>query len=163
MWCPSHIGIKGNETVDHAAANPTLSLSPLKTCSAQDYNSFINKIIKTRWQNSWNDIPLSNKLKQLKPFVEPWDSSNRNSRIEEVIITRIRIGHTRLTHNHLFTRSPPPICTCGDTLTVKHLLSCPSHAQVRSTLPCSPSPIDNAQSCDSLLSYLKSIHVYNLI
>uniref|UniRef100_A0A8D8VSU1 RNase H type-1 domain-containing protein n=1 Tax=Cacopsylla melanoneura TaxID=428564 RepID=A0A8D8VSU1_9HEMI len=110
MWCPSHIGIKGNETVDHAAANPTLSLSPLKTSSAQDYNSFINKIIKTRWQNSWNDIPLSNKLKQLKPFVEPWDSSNRNSRIEEVIITRIRIGHTRLTHNHLFTRSPQPIC-----------------------------------------------------
>ncbi|KAL1448632.1 hypothetical protein WDU94_012221, partial [Cyamophila willieti] len=98
MWCPSHIGIKGNEAVDQAASNPSLTLNPIKACSDQDFKPLIAKIIKTRWQNSWNSIPSTNKLKQTKPLVDPWDSSNRNTRVEEVVLTRVRIGHTRLTH-----------------------------------------------------------------
>ena len=44
----------------------------------------------------------------------------------EVILTRLRIGHTKLTHGHLMT-SPndvPPVCTqCNTDLTIKHIFS----------------------------------------
>ncbi|KAL1446269.1 hypothetical protein WDU94_005607 [Cyamophila willieti] len=163
MWCPSHIGIKGNEAVDQAASNPSLTLNPIKACSDQDFKPLIAKIIKTRWQNSWNSIPSTNKLKQTKPLVDPWDSSNRNTRVEEVVLTRVRIGHTRLTHSYLFTRSPQPTCNCGESLTVKHILTCPTHAQLRTTLPCPPLPIDNTKSCDALIYYLKSINLFHRI
>ena len=37
-----------------------------------------------------------------------WESSSRRSRIEEVALTRLRIGHCHATHSHHFIRSEPP-------------------------------------------------------
>ena len=33
------------------------------------------------------------------------------SRLEEIKFTRLRLGHTRLTHSYLFTENQPPMCT----------------------------------------------------
>ncbi|KAI5714694.1 hypothetical protein M8J77_003910 [Diaphorina citri] len=132
MWCPSHCGISGNEAVDMAAKNPTTPIQRLKLCSASDFKPIVAKIIHNMLQTSWNNQINGNKLKRIKPVVENWASSNRDTRYEEVALARMRIGHTRLTHSHLFTRSPQPTCRCGEPLTVAHILICSLDTPTRS-------------------------------
>uniref|UniRef100_A0A8D8RZ79 Uncharacterized protein n=1 Tax=Cacopsylla melanoneura TaxID=428564 RepID=A0A8D8RZ79_9HEMI len=109
--------------------------------------------MKTEWQNSWNNI-ANNKLKSIKPRIEPWVTSNQDKRILEIVLTRMRIGHTRLTHSFLFTRSDPPSCACGAPLTVLHVLSCPRHDLIRSSLSSPPSLGDSAEGVKCLFQYL---------
>ena len=45
------------------------------------------------------------------------------SRREQVILDRLRIGHTRLTHSFLLKGEPAPECTmCECPLTIQHIL-----------------------------------------
>ena len=42
---------------------------------------------------------------------------------EEVVITRLWIGHTKATKSHILSRGPPTACHhCGQTLTIAHML-----------------------------------------
>jgi hypothetical protein len=52
---------------------------------------------------------------------------------DELIIHRLRIGHTHLTHSHLLKRENAPICiVCQSALTVEHLLIyCTTFAVIR--------------------------------
>ncbi|KAI5717147.1 hypothetical protein M8J77_000889 [Diaphorina citri] len=161
LWCPSHCGIKGNESVDNAARNPNYNIT-LRKCTSDDFRPIISTIIIKNWQTSWNNI-TNNKLKNIKPKIEEWVSSNRDSRYEEIVITRLRIGHTRLTHEFLFNKTPRPSCSCGEPLSVQHLFSCPSHDQARSSLPSVPALINDPINIDSTLSYLKAIGLFTKI
>ena len=64
-----------------------------------------------------------------------WDTSHQRNRSEEVLLTRLRIGHTNLTHKHLMCtpNASPPICdTCQTQMSVKHIfLECPKYDQFR--------------------------------
>ena len=87
-------------------------------------------MIAARWQLKWN--ATQGKLKQIRPGIEPWPLElNRRG---QVLITRLRIGHTRITHDYLMTRGRPPECPrCPTTiLTVKHILiECPHLRDIR--------------------------------
>ena len=50
---------------------------------------------------------------------------------EAVILRRLRIGHTRLTHSYLLNRQDEPECSHGDcALTVAHVLLEHNHCNV---------------------------------
>ncbi|KAI5708290.1 hypothetical protein M8J77_019886 [Diaphorina citri] len=117
----------------------------------------------TEWQNQWNHIPNTNKLKAIKPTIEYWATSNQNKRFQEVILTRMRIGHTRITHNHLFTKTDPPLCQCGAALSVRHILSCHHHDNIRNSLDTPPSLEDNAAGVESLFLYLQRLNLYHMV
>ena len=53
--------------------------------------------------------------------------------MSRVVLTRLRIGYSRMTHSYLLSRESQPICDhCKCVFTVKHmLLECPSTAVVR--------------------------------
>ena len=52
-----------------------------------------------------------------------WKPASRKSRREQVVISRLRIGHTRLTHTFILKQEPQLQClTCQTTCTVKHIL-----------------------------------------
>jgi len=55
------------------------------------------------------------------------------TRRHESVITRLRIGYSRMTHSYLLSRLSQPICDhCKCVFPVKHmLLECPSTAVVR--------------------------------
>jgi len=59
---------------------------------------------------------------------------NQFNRHDEVMISRVRIGHTRLTHSYLLNKDPAPSCdTCQCTLTINHIfLECPNFHSARS-------------------------------
>jgi len=59
-----------------------------------------------------NNLSLWRKfLKELKLSIDPWKTPSPSSRHEEVVITRSRIGHSRLIHLHLMTKDDRPMIT----------------------------------------------------
>ena len=60
---------------------------------------------------------------QVKTSVHVCSEYTYRSRKEQVILDRLRIGHTRLTHSFLLKGEPPPECTtCECQLTIQHIL-----------------------------------------
>ena len=120
-WLPSHVGIKGNEAADvKAKASLDLEISNFKL-PCTDFKPFINRYILSKWQLSW-DRATFNKLHEIKPVLGK-NTIYRSLRREEVVLTRLRIGHTRLTHSYLLKREYQPFCiSCNEPFTVKHFL-----------------------------------------
>jgi len=99
------------------------------------------------------------------------ETSRRTSRRQEIILTRLRIGHTRLTHKHLLLGEPPPLCEeCYVHTSVYHILvECPEYADQRLaafgadgiTSPVYLKDIlgNNESSIADLLSFLNLAHI----
>ena len=110
-WIPAHVGISGNEKADRAAKRAITSTIKESKIPIGDYINTLKPFIWERWQNMWDEQPVTNKLKEIKTTVKPWSSSIQVTRKHEVTLTRLRIGHTRLTHGHLMnTNDLPPKC-----------------------------------------------------
>lgn len=131
-WIPGHVGIPGNELADQAAKRAAqLECTRRLPLPAADFFPACSAYVKRKWQHVW-DVTDS-KLKQLKPRLTAWHSGSRKSRIEEVSLCRLRIGHTYATHRYLLCGEDRPHCPrCGAHLSVRHVLvSCPSLSNER--------------------------------
>ena len=121
-WLPSHIGIAGNEKADRAAKQALSELPTDFTLPYSDFKPCITKYLFNKWQTSWNDA-VQNKLHTLKPVLGEWKHSCRADRKEEVVLARLRIGHTHITHSFILKGEDPPECvSCNEPFTVKHVL-----------------------------------------
>ena len=164
-WLPSHVGIKGNEAADvKAKASLDLEISNFKL-PCTDFKSFINRYILSKWQLSW-DRATFNKLHEIKPVLGK-NNIYRSLRREEVVLTRQRIGHTRLTHSYLLKREDQPFCiSCNEPFTVKHfLIDCIEFSHVRSQFFQTNDLrylFENVPN-DSILMFLKHINLFNKV
>ncbi|KAL1447326.1 hypothetical protein WDU94_005622 [Cyamophila willieti] len=123
LWIPSHMGIQGNDLVDQAARN-TVEAQILELSVSDDYRAFFKSVQLAEWDKSWKDGAMGQKLRRIKPDVRKWETRVRETRAEEIVVCRLRIGHCLATHKHLLERRDPPSCEfCGETpLTVEHWL-----------------------------------------
>nr|XP_024219290.1 uncharacterized protein LOC112211564 [Halyomorpha halys] len=157
-WVPGHCGIAGNELADRAAKVAIAEGIPYREVPVNDFIALIKHKIKLKWRQMWENVP-NNKLREIR----------RDVRKEEVILTRLRIGHTRLTHGYLTARDPPPLCqTCGTELTVKHILTeCRAYNTLKSlyNIPDDLHSIlqDNKHTIDRLLKFLHHSKLYHKI
>ena len=121
-WLPSHTGIKGNEKAD-IAAKSALLLSPSNfKLPYTDFKPVINKYLFNKWQSVW-DTAIHNKLHSIKPILSEWRPAYRMDRKEEVVLTRLRIGHSYATHSYLLKGEEQPMCIpCDTPFTIKHVL-----------------------------------------
>ena len=163
---PSYIGIQGNETVDKQAKS-SLSLEPTSfKITFSNLKPSINKYILEEWQTSWNDS-IGNKLLDIKPTIGEHQSVVRNIREEEVVLARLRLGHTRVTHSYLLLGEEQPQCVgCDVPFTVRHfLLVCGDFAQVRNNC----FHVDNMKELfqdihiDSIMTFSRQINLFNKI
>jgi len=94
--------------------------------ASTDLYPSINELCKSEWQQSWDNCVL-NKLHTIVPFLGTNRSINGSSHRDSVVITRLRIKHTRLTHSYLLSKENRPECFhCHVTLTVNYfLVECP--------------------------------------
>jgi len=129
--------------------------------------------IKKNWKHkNWylklRQIILNQDSVQLKKNPIPWSSSNRTSRYEEIIISRLKICHTRLTHSYLlFGLYSPPSCRyChADEITVPHFFSCSSVQNIRKSFSV-PSLLslalsNNSETITDTLNFLRSTYFFN--
>ena len=101
-----------------------------------DYYPVLQSKIKNKWASPWKDS--GNKLLHVKTNVNKWIKPLFFKRRDEVVLNRLRTGHTAITHGYLMegTPGPPPCPHCPETLlTVAHIiLQCPSLAELRQRL-----------------------------
>ncbi|VVC36543.1 Hypothetical protein CINCED_3A011034 [Cinara cedri] len=81
------------------------------------------------------------------------------TRHEKIMITRVRIEHTKLIHSHLMRKELKPRCeTCLNELSVKHIfLECPNYqnARTKSNL--------NTRSLKEALNYGDEKRIFDFI
>jgi len=66
---------------------------------------------------------LKEQLHAIRPTVGDYKQKTYLLRHDTVLLNRLRIGHTRLTHSYLLSGDDLPECgTCQCPLTVKHIL-----------------------------------------
>ena len=84
------------------------------------------------WQTSWNNS-IGNELLDIKPTIGEYQSVVQNIKKEEVVLARLRLGHTRVTQSYLLQGEEQPQCVGRDaSFTVCHfLLGCGDFAHVR--------------------------------
>ena len=105
FWIASHIGIIGNKKAD-SAAKSSLGLPRVRDdVLYPDFKHCINQYILSTWQDDWNGA-VANKLHSVKPFLGDWQSSYRRCRKDEIVLRRVRISHTYLTHSFIRDHSP---------------------------------------------------------
>ena len=124
LFVPSHVGIPGNEKADQlakdaAAARPQNMMIPFR-----DWYSEIHRKKLEIWEEAWQSEIRD--LSCLKRSPKKWEQT-KLSRKDEVVLNRIRLGHTRATHSYIFetdpTRAIMPICRyCNnERLSLRHV------------------------------------------
>ena len=121
------IGIPGNEQVDDLAKLAVNLDSSEEPMFFKDLKPSINEHLTNIWQNRWSQSS-PNKFLEIVPDLKGWKVPLlQQTRKDEVIMCRSRLGHARLTHSYLFRNEDPSECIyCACRLTVKHILiECP--------------------------------------
>lgn len=136
-WCPSHVGVRQNELADRIsqfhAENGINCPVPLPRA---DFKAFVRLHSKRLWSLEWFSQPRTNKLRSFKSSTSPsCHHPTSADRYWERTLCRLRIGHSRLTHQYLMDQSPLPYCLdCLVPLTVFHfLIECPTYSDERRT------------------------------
>ena len=171
-WVPAHVGIHGNERADkEAKVACTSSDYEIKKVPHYDMRRPIKSYILQKWQKRWSSPLLGNnkKYKEIRNSIECWSSSFNPNRKIEIVLTRLRIGHTRLTHQFILEGGDPPVCdNCATTLSVKHILvGCPMFSRQRLKYNLDGKTINeilgDEADVDALVCFLQEIAIFNEI
>ena len=162
-WIPSHIGIKGNEKADHYAKT-SLDLNITNTpIPYHDFKPLIRSYIHNNWQTLW-EKQTENKLYKISPNIADSSTPIFKTRKEEIIFSRLKIGHSRLTHEYLLKRDAPPFCTkCNCAITINHvLLVCDKYTQFRPFGQCVDiQNLFGSFEPKQIIQFLRDVDVFN--
>lgn len=162
------MGIKGNETVDQHAKD---ALSKRENREHRldwaDIKPTINNYINNLWQEHWN-TEVDNKLHRFLPNLkENLPNRTNPNRKQETVMSRLRIGHTWLTHVYLLKNEDAPFCyACYSPYTVRHILiECTDFADIRKKHYVANDMGQLFREVDpcQILEYLKEIKILNKI
>ena len=97
--------ISGNERADSAAKAALQKDVSNCLISYTDTYQYISQYVRDMWQREW-DMAV-NKLHATKPLIGEQPSAYRSVRRDEVVLSRLRLGHSYLTHSYLLKGGHP--------------------------------------------------------
>lgn len=124
-WIPGHAGIHGNDRADSLAKLATSQPKQFIPIHYKDWYPIIKEKITEKWNDEWKRS--RNKMLEIKPNVGEWAKEKYNNRKEQVVVNRLRCGHTLLTQQHLMEVDAggfaPPCPLCNEAgLSVRHVM-----------------------------------------
>jgi len=112
-WIPSHVGIKVYEMADKTVKEGICSVITQSKIPPESFFPHISKLCMQEWQDSWDSTP-TNKLFSIKPILGKNKPRTSLCRRDETVLTRLRIGHSRVTHSYLLReRVNPSVITAS--------------------------------------------------
>ena len=123
------------------------------------------KYILKRWQDSWNQ-QIHDKLHEIHSIVGKTPCSYGHNRKEQLVLTRCRIGHGKLTHSSLLNNEERPECIpYNSNYSIKHvLIDCVDVVDVRENFYNVSNLCDLFTNVgDTILKFLKEINLYTKI
>ncbi|XP_066256305.1 uncharacterized protein [Euwallacea similis] len=166
IWIPSHRNIPGNEQADLAAKDAIDRKSPTAEITLHGYlMRHFKQSTRTKWLDTWNQ---SNSKLARSGTARSSPNNPPLNRKDTIIIRRLRIGHTKVTHSFLMARETPPNCiTCNTPLSCEHILiTCPQYSQSRTLHRIKPDLRENLSVIENqrnVIDFLKDIDIYNCI
>lgn len=164
-WIPGHTGIYGNEEADRLAKSAVdLDISPVPV-PARDARLWAKNQILISWEKQWRS-QRDNHLRRIKASILP--GIDQMEQADQMVLTRLRIGHTRITHQGIFSNTKLQCDVCNKQLTVEHIIiDCPKYNRERLDAEII-GPIDYALQNDKhlekkIIRFLKTIHLYHEI
>ena len=137
MWIPGHCHILGNEKADRLAKAAVYSDQTLELqVGYQEFFPILRQKLREYFNQLWVNYNPNTSLKEIKEMTGHWDTSKRQNRREEIVLCRLRLGHSRLTHSYIMDREPRPQCSrCRSPLSIKHILiECPEYTRQRTPI-----------------------------
>ena len=172
-WIPSHVGIKGNEEADGLAVAAAMNIEEYIPVYYKDWYPKMRQAIAEKWNEKCREV--SQKMFEVKETAGEW-MKVKLSRGEEVVLNRLRSGHTYLTQRYLMNGEvqAPTICHfCNDAiLTVRYLLLlCPAlddargHGKVfrESSVVMMRELLNTPETVACILRMLRSLRVFSAI
>ena len=127
LWAPSHVGIKGNETVDKMAQEAIINPNrrSMETLHFSDLQASLHKLQAERWQDQWNNSDKGRFCFSILPKVneKPWFQNVLFSRKRIIFWNRIIANHTTTNASlNRFNIVENPNCQCGNRHSIDHIL-----------------------------------------
>lgn len=165
VWIPSHVGIQGNERVDELARLAANTSSDCHTLTSSDFTNMIKQKLLCSWSTEWLQNTTQNKLRKNKNHIKTYNRPLQ--RLQQRAITRILIGHSKITHSHLLNREEPPVCSlCNTQITIEHILyDCHKYNNHRQQYQIANlqhrGDKTDVQTIHRLLKFIESINIIN--
>ena len=161
------MGIFGNKRADYAAKAALHTGVSECLISYTDAYQYISQYVRDLLQREWGTA-VNNKLHATKPLTGEQLSAYRSVCIDEVVLSRLRLGHSYLTHSYLLNGEPPPECvTCNCRLTISHILvDCIEYDFFRLILFDTNLPLTDIFSNvypNKIISFIKKNGLYNTL